>query len=101
MWLLNINGLFQMPSYRSGAVEAVMTHRMAKDCLWLQIMHIIYSHYSANIQGRRRYVNCPSTSYAKDPIGDNMITVINIAGVKNTFFHGFVKCKTTVAIKKT
>lgn len=70
MCLLNINGLFQMPSYRSGAVEAIMTHRMAKDCLWLQIMPFIYSHYSANIQGRRRYVNCPSTSYAKDPIGE-------------------------------
>lgn len=75
MWLLNINGLFQMPSYRSGAVEAAMTHRMAKDCLWLQIMHFISSHYSTNIQGRRRYVNCPSSSYTKDPIGDNMITV--------------------------
>lgn len=30
MWLLNIYGLFQMPSYRSGAVEAAMTHRMTK-----------------------------------------------------------------------
>lgn len=66
-----------MPSYRSDAVEAAMTHRMTKDCLWLQLMHFISNHYSANIQGRRRYVKCPSTSYAKDPIGDNMITVFS------------------------
>lgn len=47
-----------MPSYRSVTVEAAMTHRMTKDCLWLQ--HFISNHYSTNI-------------YAKDPIGNNMI----------------------------
>lgn len=30
MQLLNIYGLFQMRSYRPGAVEAAMTHRMTK-----------------------------------------------------------------------
>lgn len=30
MQLLNINDIFQMRSYRSGAVEAAMTHRMTK-----------------------------------------------------------------------
>lgn len=52
-------------------------------------MHFIYNHYSGNIQDRRRYANCPSTSYAKDPIGDTLITVYSAerdkyAGVKNT-----------------
>lgn len=59
-----------MPSYRSGTVESAMTHRMTKDCLWQQ--HFISNHYSANIWGRR-YVECPSKAYAKDPIGNNMI----------------------------
>lgn len=58
-----------MPSYGSGTVEAAMTHRMTKDCLWLQ--HFISNHYSAYIGGKR-YVECPSTAYAKDLIGNNM-----------------------------
>lgn len=75
-----------------------------EDCLWLQVMRFISNHYSENIQGRREYVNCPSTSYAKDPLVTIWLqciqAVINIAWVKNTFFCCFVKLTTLVDIKK-